>query len=527
MQTLIKNVVIVDGSNSEPYLGNVIINDHAITDIKTNLCVNDIKASNIIIDGDNNFIAPGFIDMHSHSDLMFFVPMGLQPKIMQGITTEVIGQCGFSVAPMPIEKQDNWRRNLILGNPNIRWTWSNFKEYFSALTKHGLECNLVPFVGHGTLRYVVNEDRSQALHEKQISGLCLQIEEAFAAGVHGLSFGLIYPPAIFADNNELEQIVRIAVKCKGIITIHLRSESDELLEALEEITLLVQKYTGILHISHLKAMGRKNWHKLDLALEFIEKNNLTFDHYPYTAGMTSLLSLLPPFVLEGDCIADVILKLQDKNIRSKIAKIYCGLEQLERGTRWDNLPLLVGWQNICIQEVTREENRQYLQRSLQDIAEATLKNPADALMDLIISEGGQGKMIDYYAEESSIFTKLNNRCGMIGSDSLFCEGIPHPRVYGTFPKIIGDYVFKKKELKLETAIHQMTKKPADFLGIKNRGLIKPGYKADLVIFDKDFKNLNTYCSPQQYPIGMKYVIINGIVKVANAKYLDSLSGEVI
>ena len=524
MRTLIKNGTIIDGSGQQRFHGDMIINDERIQAVGR--FTEEHQTFDTVIDANNAYITPGFIDTHSHTDLAYFLDHGLRPKIMQGVTTEVIGQCGLGVAPMPRAKQTSWRNSLIIGNPPIPWTWETTEEYLNALEAHGLESNLVPFTGHGVLRYALRQDRAGTLTAQERRTLQSFTEEAFVSGVFGVSFGFIYIPAIFADNKEIQAILEIASKYQGLVAVHLRSESDELVEAVGEMLELINGYNCRLHLSHLKTIGQRNRQKVDTVLQMVETHNLTFDAYPYTAGSTTLLSIFPPFVVEGNGLDETLRKLEEPKIRQQIKRLFSGTEIPSKGLAWDNLPNLLGWGNIIIVDSAETSHHNIIGYSLSDIARDRKCDPADAAMNLIIEARGAIRMIDYYEKEETLVKILSHPNGMIGTDTLI-GGKVHPRVFGTYPRIIQRYVFQQQLLSLETAISKMTTKPATMLGLSHRGLIRPGYIADLVIFDDTFQDHATFDKPEQYPEGLKYVLINGKIKVNNGAYYDNFPGRVL
>lgn len=559
MKTLIKNGLIVDGTGSKPYHGDLLISDDLIVGVYSNRSLAgrvpvdsliadkmsdtgliDSLASDLssideksitnlavdyVIDVKGAYVAPGFIDLHSHADLVFFLEEGLKPKIMQGITTEVVGQCGLGIAPIPRDKQMGWRKNLVIGNPPINWNWETMGEYLSALQNHGLEANVVPFVGHGVLRYALKKDESTPMNHDQLKKLYNLVVQAFADGAAGLSLGLIYFPAVFADQNELSVLMKAASDYDKLVAVHLRNESNELIEAMQEMIDLSVIHDSKLHISHLKSIGPANWDKIDDAIALVEKYNLTFDHYPYIAGSTSLLTILPPFLLE-DGIEEALQKLKKPEIREQIARICTGKESLRQGQSWDNISFLLGWDKIEIADLNGEKNAALIGFALEEIAKMKGKTPFDTALDLLIEEKGNIRMIDYYLSEEIIIKLLSHPAGMIGSDCLF-GGKLHPRVFGTFPKIINQYVFKKQIIPIETAIAKMTSHSAKLLGLKDRGIIAEGFKADIVIFDQNFSDCATYQDPENYPQGLKYLLINGQFKVFNGQYQKIQPGVIL
>lgn len=536
MKTLITNGIIVDGTGRSPYLGEVLISDDLISEVREysvreysqqysqNQLLGEVRVDQLI-DAERAYITPGFIDLHSHADLMYFMEAGLKPKIMQGVTTEVIGQCGLGVAPLTKEKQAAWRENLVIGNPAVDWNWETISEYLAALKNSGLENNLVPFVGHGVLRYHLKTEQAKPLTATDQKKLYNLTTRAFAEGASGLSLGLIYFPAIFADQNELAVLLEAAAEYDRLVAVHLRNESTELIEALEEMIDLAEKSGCQLHISHLKAIGSANWEKMEQALKLISEHDLTFDHYPYIAGSTSLLTVLPPFLM-CDGIDNALKKLLDPQIRDRLAKIFSGKEILPKGEPWDNLISLLGYDKIEIAEVSLEKNAHLIGRSLKEIADLKGQTPLDATIDLLVEEQGNLRMIDFYLHEELIERLLAHPAGRIGSDCLF-GGKLHPRVFGTFPKIINRYVFAKKVISIEMAIAKMTSLTAKLLGLTDRGVIAKGYKADIVVFEQNFSDRATYQKPETYPLGMKYLLINGQFKVFAGQYLKNYPGRIL
>lgn len=524
MKILIENGRIIDGSGGPMFPGRLSIHYDRIVEVGE---VSESAASfDRVIDAKNAYIAPGFVDLHSHTDLANFLPQGLRPKISQGVTTEVIGQCGLGVAPMPKAQQTGWRQHLVIGNPPISWTWEGMGEYLSALEHHGLESNLVPFVGHGTLRYAVREDRSGPLNSDELQQLCSFAEESFRAGIVGLSFGLIYIPAVFSNRRELQRLLEVVSHHRGMISVHLRSESDEILEAIKEVVTLIDQFPCRLHISHLKTIGRRNWGKIDEVLRLIEKCDLSFDCYPYYAGSTTLLALLPPFVLEGNGIDEIVKKLRAPAIRQRIKNIFRGTEAVPTGLAWDNIPFLAGWENILITDMPGTDYQHMLGRSVAELASEQGKDPAEVAMDLIVAARGAVRMIDYYEDEETLRKILSHPHGMFGTDSLL-GGKVHPRVFGSYPKILHEYVFEQRLLSLEEAIAKMTGRPASLLGLRQRGFLRPGYAADLVIFDETFRDLATFDKPEQPPEGLRYVLINGEVKMNRDVYSTNYPGRLL
>jgi N-acyl-D-aspartate/D-glutamate deacylase len=524
MHVLIQHGNIIDGSGQKAFFGDISIHDDRIQAV--GVCAEPLAGYDRILDAREAYVTPGFIDLHSHTDLAYFLPQGLRPKLMQGVTTEVTGQCGLGVAPMPCDKQAGWREQLVIGNPPLEWRWETTAEYLHEIQHHGLESHLAPFVGHGVLRYAVRADRSGALTDQELRQLQKLTAEAFESGVFGVSFGFIYVPAMFADQRELQAIVEVISHYHGLVSVHLRSESDELVEAIQEMLHLTEQRNCRLHLSHLKVIGQRNRPKIETVLQLIEDHHLSFDCYPYRAGSTTLLTILPPFVFEGGGLEETLANLREPAMRQRIIRIFAGVEPVSPGLAWDNLPALVGWENIIITDLPEHLPQDVIGHSLHEIAQQRKADPADVAMDLILAARGAVRMIDYYEDEATLQRILTHPNGMIGTDTLL-GGKAHPRVFGAYPRIIHEYVFERKLLALEEAVAKMTTRPAELLGLKDRGWLRPGYAADVIIFDKSFRDRATFDDPTQFPEGLRYVIVNGQVKVEQGTYHSEKSGQLL
>jgi len=534
MKILIKNACIVDGTGSEPFYGSILIEDEIIQRVLrgTGGKLFSEDAYDWVIDAKGDYVAPGFIDTHTHFDLMHRVDEGLKCSIMQGVTTVVAGQCGFDVSSVPQEKQKKWQETMVIHDPAPEkpWPWKNLQEYLQTLREQGLESNFVPFVGHGALHFAITGDEARALTGAELKKIQALINEAFEQGAVGLSFGDIYVPAVFSSEEEKLAILKAVSDNQGIIAIHMRNESDQVLDALKEVIDLIEKkfpemtsekFKGKLHISHLKNIGGSV--KLEELLALIKKHNLTFDHYPYDAGSTSLASLFPPFLLDkGETLMSVLQGQDDKSRekRAKAKRFYSGKETPPSGESWDNLPWLLGWEKIKVYI----ENRGWV--SLQKLADEQQEDPADVMISLIVENGVGYKMIDVHSSPEDILKKVKDPRGVIGTDTL--EG-GHPRDYGTFPSFFKQYVFKEEpDLKIEEAVRKVSGKPAKIFGLRKRGTIKKGKQADLVIFGPDFEPHSTYENPRLFSSGLKYAFINGRVKVRNGEYVrEESSGKVL
>ncbi len=462
------------------------------------------------IDASGCFVSPGFIDAHSHADLGPFTPEKLDLKLRQGVTTEVVGQCGFSPAPMPAERRDKWMKYYVPGSPLDLWPWESTAEFYTALRTQGLPLNFMPFVGHGTLRFAVKGESSAPMSQAELNQMEVMLEQAFDEGAAGLSFGLIYVPALCADRKELTRAAEIAARHRRILAVHMRSESDELIEALEEMAQL-QSETGVqLHISHLKAIGRGNQHKIDQALRLIETHDLSFDSYPYTYGSTSLLSMLPPQLFTGTSVQAGLTQLSDHQVRKECVQMLSGHISPPEGLAWDNLALLVGWDRIELAFIPEGPDSDLTGKTLAAAAEMRSTSPAELTLQLARSYGAQVRIIDEFSEEATLKKILSHPSGIASSDTLL-GGHQHPRVAGSFARILSRYTREQGHgpLSLAEAVHRMTGRSAQVLGLKDRGIIRSGMTADLAVWRPDFCDVSTRQSPEQPARGLEYLFING------------------
>jgi N-acyl-D-amino-acid deacylase len=527
MKLLIKSATIVDGSSSLAFSGDVLIEDGIIQEVGA---VADIKGTDtVIIDGTGLITAPGFIDTHSHSDLKILTEPEVLPKVMQGITTEVLGQDGISMAPLPKQYIDTWRKNLagLDGeSDSINWCFETTKNYLKMLeaVKPGInEAYLVP---HGNIRMEAMGLDNRQPDKVELEKMCRITRREMEAGCLGMSSGLIYTPCAYSETSEIIELCKVVAEYGGIFVVHQRSEADGVLASMEEI-IEVGRRSGVkIHFSHFKVCGKDNWDKLEDMLKLLDQAReegitVSFDQYPYVAGSTMLGIILPPWVHDGGT-NELIKRLGDEKLRSEMK------EDIKNGIPgWDNFIRFAGVEGIFITSVASDKNKGLIGKNLKEIGELQGKDPLDAAFDLLAEEENGVGMVDFYGSEEAVI-KILKRAEMNACTDGLLSGKPHPRVYGSFPRILGKYVREEKVLSLEEAVYKLTYKAAEAMNIKNRGLIKPGYYADLTIFNPDtVQDKGTYTEPAQYPTGIAYVIINGEVVVSNGKPTGVRAGQVI
>lgn len=518
---LIKNSIVVDGSGSEPIEANIGISGDRIAYIGKN----EIPAENII-DAKGLVVSPGFIDTHGHSEFTLLADGRAEGKLSQGITTEINGNCGLSAAPLFGEAFE--QRESDLNELSIKERWSGFREYFNILKKRGIAINFATLCGHGNLRASVMGYKNTAPDEKSLNKMKELLSDAIKDGAKGLSTGLIYPPGVYSATEELIELCfsLFSHHPSLIYASHMRNEGDKLIEAISEVVRIGGESGVNVHISHIKTMGEQNWHKADSAIELMENARksgitLTCDRYPYIAASTDLDSILPSWVYEGG-VEEELKRLKDKDA---VWKIKAGFERV--GDSY--------WQGIYVSSVTKSINKWMEGNSLFDIALKTGRSPVDALLDILIDERTRVGAIFFSMNEDNLIKFLSLSYAMIGSDSSARsysgptrKGIPHPRGFGSFPAFIGRYARDKGIMPLSEAIRKATSLPALTFGLNNRGILREGFYADIVVFDYErIIDRATFKEPYTKPEGIIYVFVNGSLALKEGRITGGLKGRIL
>lgn len=522
---IIRNGKIIDGTGSPWYYSDIAIQDDKIEKIGK---LTDLKAKKEI-DAKRHIVSPGFIDMHTHSDLVILEQGIIEAKVRQGITTDLLGQDGIAAAPLPDEHVSNWSKNLagLDGTPDIEWNWMTVGDYLSQIEDKKPSYNLATLAPHGNIRMEVMGLENRYATNEEIAQMQNVLRRSLEEGAVGLSTGLIYPPCCFADMRELKALCEVIAEYGVPLVIHQRSEGDEILESMTELIDMMTEVGAHLHFSHLKNCGRDNWSKSPEVIKKIDEarqNGLevTFDQYPYTAGSTMLSAILPPWVHDGGT-EKLLERLEKPELRFKM------IEEMKTGLRgWDSISRWAGWDGIIVTSVNSEEKAYCVGKTIQEIAAIDVNpNPAEVALDLILSQKNNIGMIDFVINEDDVRKILTHPAGTIGSDGLL-GGEPHPRAYGTFPKILGKYVREERLTSLEEMIRRMTSQPARIIGLQNRGIIREGMIADIVIFDEEtIIDKATYEQPRQYNEGMDAVIVSGHIILLGDRTFPQQAGEVI
>ncbi len=451
-------------------------------------------------------VAPGFIDMHSHSDWRLWANRRAESKIRQGVTTEVVGNCGFSPAPASAEHLEDLRGFALYVPRGMDFRWRSFAEYLDAFDAEGTALNVVQLVGHGALRIAAMGFARRAPEGSELAHMQKLLTEAMDAGAWGFSTGLVYAPGSYATTDEIVALALVAARHRGFYASHIRGEGTTLLDAVAEAIRIGREADLPVQISHVKAAGRPNWGKVVSALALIDAANaegvdVMADVYPYIASSTTLRTLLPDWALEGG-IEAMTRRLRDAETRARIHR------ELEAPVTGQSLLDRIGWENIMISYCARRKDAEG--KRLSEIGAARNMDPLDAAFELIVEEEGKAYMILFQLDEADLRRALAHPRVMIGSDGSalapygeLAAGKPHPRSYGTFPRVLGEYVREQRVLSLPQAVHKMTELPARRLGLRDRGVIRVGAKADLVVFDsRRVADVATYEDPHRYPLGI-------------------------
>jgi N-acyl-D-aspartate/D-glutamate deacylase len=468
-------------------------------------------AARKVVDARGLALTPGFIDLHCHSDAYHLEQPAGEIKIRQGVTLEVVGNCGASLAPLAPERA-RMGVDHCLGGPGRfarEIDWRSYGEYMRTVEAGRPVVNMAGLVGHGTLRVAAMGFANRPATPSELARMASLLDEALGAGAVGLSTGLYYAPGLFAATEEVIALAKVVAGRGGFYASHIRNEAEGLLEALDE-ALAIGRAAGVaVHVSHLKAAGTRNWDKADAAVAKIEAArreglDVTCDVYPYHFSSTSLTAVIPPWALEGGAEA-LVRRLVDPAARARIiGEIQDGLPG------WENIYHNAGWEKILISAVNSPANQRAQGQSVAAAAAAAGADPFEWAMDLLVAERGAVSIIAGSMHEGNVGRFLALPYAMIGSDGAPRGGKPHPRVYGTFPRVIRRFVRELKTLPLEEAVRKMTSASAARLGLGDRGVIQVGRQADAVLFDPAaFSDTATFEDPCRYPVGLKAVAVSG------------------
>lgn len=524
MKTLIKNGIIIDGTGTGRYKGDVLIVNDSIERIGQDLSTEGMK----VIDASGKVVCPGFIDTHSHSSMLLFKDPFLSPKIRQGITTELVAQDGMGPAPVNEATLSPWIKTMkgLEGEYEVEWTWRSVKDYLERIEKLALGPNIAYLAPHGNVRMVSMGLDNRKPTKEEMKLMQENLAKAIDEGAFGMSTGMIYPPCCYADIDEFIELGKVLCDKGAIFVTHQRSEADFILDSMEEI-LTIGKESGCrVHFSHFKVCGKNNWDKFPKVLDRLDKAKkegmiVSFDQYPYVAGSTMMSVILPPWVHDGG--TDKLLeRLKSQELRERMK------EDIANGIPgWDNFVDFAGLEGIFVTFVGSDKNKEVIGKNLIEVGKIRGEDPLDAIFDVILEEENIVGLVDFYGTEEHVKMIMSRPEQNVCTDGIM-GGKPHPRLYGTFPRVLGKYVREENLFSLETAIHKMTGKSAEVLGLTDRGYLKEGLAADIVVFNPEtIKDIGDYTNPNQYPIGIDYVLVNGKVLINEGEPQPQKAGKVL
>jgi N-acyl-D-amino-acid deacylase len=524
---VIENGTVVDGTGAPGRQADVGLAAERIA------AIGDLKpaAAGRRLDATGCVVAPGFIDIHNHSDLALLADGRAESMIRQGVTTQVTGNCGLTPAPVHDGVREDLKKTLI-GPSYGSWTWNTFGQFLDELRAAPKATHVAPLVGHGAIRAAAMGFENRRPEPAELEAMRRHTMEAMEAGAFGMSTGLVYPPGLYCETDELIELSRIVARRGGYYASHMRGEADPVVESVKEALRIAREAEIPLQISHHKAAGRENWGKVrathGLIAEAARTRDVTFDIYPYTAGSANLSQLLPPWAHVGGPDA-MLARLRDPAVRPKIAH-----DVVDGAPDWNNF-FRVDWRDIRLAYVHSRPNHWMQGLSVQAAADRTGRDPVALALDLILEDDNRTTMVNFVMAEEDVDFLLPQPESIIGSDGRSFtpggptgEGHPHPRSYGAFPRVLAHYVRGKRLLRLEDAVHKMTGKPARKLRLDRRGEIREGYFADLVIFDPDtIRDRATFEAPHQFAEGIHGVILDGHITLENEILSDQLVGRVL
>lgn len=519
---IIRGGQVIDGTGAAPVAADIAIEGGRIVQI------GPVQGSGRnTIDASGKIVCPGFIDIHSHTDLSLLVDPRAESKIRQGVTTEVAGQDGSSLAPLTDARlrslQDGYGRRY-----GVDIEWTDFTGLFDTLEQQGIGLNFISLAGQGTIRgYVVGYENVPA-SARQIDAMKDLVDQAMSEGAWGLSSGLEYTPGSFAGEDEIAELGRVAAGYSGFYATHMRNEDDFLVEAVSEAISTARKAEIALQIAHFKASGRRNRDKVAVCFDMIEQAieegmDITLDRYPYIAYATTLQNLFPTRFRAGGAEA-FVSRLQSPDVLPAMKQAAV-----------DKVDMLGDWSAVLITSVGRAENQDYIGRRVSEIVARSGQDPFEFVRELLIAENGSVGMVGFGMSEEEITSVLTHPLVMVASDGgaaavsgPLSETTPHPRYYGTFPRVLGKYCREETLFDLPTAVHKMTGLPARRLGLADRGRIDVGLVADLVVFDPDtIIDRADFMNPHQYAQGIESVLVNGAVVIDGGEHTGALPGKVL
>jgi len=525
---VIRNGIIYDGSGRPPFRGDIAIYRDSIVAVGRRL---PTKRAKTIIDANGLSVAPGFINMLSWATESLLYDGRSQSDTRQGVTLEVMGE-GESMGPL----NDQMKQTMVEQQADIKFdiTWTTLGGYLNHLVAKGISTNVASFVGATTVRIheIGYDDRPPTREE--LARMKALVRQAMKEGALGVGSSLIYAPAFYAKTDELIELCKAAAPYGGTYISHMRSEGNRLLEAVDELIEISRKAGVPAEIYHLKAAGKQNWTKMDAVIKKVEQARaqglkITADMYTYPAGATGLDAAMPPWVQEGGLEA-WRKRLQDPSVRSRVAK-----EMTAPSDQWENLFLAAGPDGMLLSGFKSDTLKPLTGKSLAEVARMRGNSPEEVAMDLVVEDDSRVGTIYFLMSEENIRKQIRLPWLSFGSDAAsqapegpFLKSNPHPRAYGNFARLLGKYTRDEKLIPLEEAVRRLTSLPAENLKIRKRGWLRPGYFADVVVFDAaKVQDHATFERPQQFSAGVVHVFVNGTQVLKDGEHTGATPGRVV
>lgn len=519
---IIRNGRIADGLGGAPFRADLGIRGDGIAVIGD---LSGAKAKQVI-DASGRLVTPGFIDIHTHTDVELLVNPRGESKIRQGVTTEVSGNCGSSPFPLletdRVKMAERWMERY-----GVEVDWHDLDGFFHAFEQKGIGLNYATFTGHGDLRAFGVGLHDTVPTQDQMIKMEGALAQSMEQGSLGLSTGLEYAPGSYATTDELIKLSLMVARYGGVYATHMRNEDDTVEEAIAEAVEICRQAGVSTQISHLKACNKNNWHKVDGMLEQIDRSRenlpVDADRYPYTAWGTGLTSFLPLWARQGDT-DEVLDRLRNPETAQKI-KAYAESRAQRIG----------GWDRVLISSCGGEDNKRFQGKYVLQCAEESDLTPVDFVQELLLSARNRVGVVGFAMDEENLEKVLAAPFTMIGSDGnavapygVLGEGVPHPRYYGTFPRVLGHYARDKNVYPMAEAVKRMTSMPAEKLGFRDRGVLQEGKKADVVILNPESViDKAVYTDPHQYPVGIEHVLVNGVVVIKDGEHTGATPGQIL
>lgn len=523
---IIRGGTVYDGSGKPPVVGDVAIKDDRV------VAVGKVDgAAKTEVSAKGMAVAPGFINMLSWATESLIADPKSQSDIRQGVTLEVMGE-GSSMGPMnaTMKALETERQ----GDIKYPIEWTSLGDYFGWLEKRGISTNIASFVGAATVRIHELGEGDVDPNPEQLARMRALVRQAMNDGAMGVGSSIIYAPGSYAETDELVALTSEAAKCGGMYISHMRSEGDRIEQAVDELIDISRRSGAPAEIYHLKMAGRSNWGKLDTIVKKIEDARaeglkITTDMYTYTAGATGLDAAMPTWVQAGG-LEEWIKRLKDPAIRARVAA-----EMKQPGSDWENLYFGAGADKMILSGFKNDALKPLTGKTLAEVAAMRGKSPEETAMDLVVEDGSRVGTVYFLMSEDNVRKQVQLPWMSFGSDAasqategVFLKSGAHPRTYGNFSRLLGRYVRDEKLISLEQAVYRLTTLPATNLGIKDRGALKPGYYADVVVFDPaTIGDRSTFEKPHQYSVGMRDVFVNGVAVLRNGEHSGATPGRAV